>query len=141
MLVTKKRPPKLTLAEPPAVGIRPLAMEGADIAHAVGAEVILRGIDFELKRGQRIILRGPNGAGKSTLLNAVSGFVPSTGSVFVNGINVTNMAAAKRHEVGLGRGFQAARLYPELTVRESLQVALEARRRSLLIPITSSKVM
>ena len=52
----------------------------------------------------------------------------------MNGINVTNMAAAKRHEVGLGRGFQAARLYPELTVRESLQVALEARRRSLLIP-------
>ena len=76
LLVTKKRPPKLTLAEPPAVGIRPLAMEGADIAHAVGAEVILRGIDFELKRGQRIILRGPNGAGKSTLLKALSGSLP-----------------------------------------------------------------
>ena len=52
----------------------------------------------------------------------------------VDGTDVTTMPAAKRHQVGLGRGFQAARLYPDLTVRESLQVALEARERSPLIP-------
>ena len=62
LVVTKRRPPRLTLAQPPACGIRPLALEGAEIAHAVGAPVILRGIEMELRRGQRLILRGPNGA-------------------------------------------------------------------------------
>ena len=103
LLVPKKRPPKLSLAKPPACGIRPLALEGADVAHAVGAPVILRGVDLELGRGQRAILtlelklpltlgltltlalhltgqrailRGPNGAGKSTLLKALSGKLP-----------------------------------------------------------------
>ena len=76
LLVVKKKPPKLELARPPACGIRPLALEAADVAHAVGAAVILRGIDLELRRGQRAILRGPNGAGKSTLLKALSGALP-----------------------------------------------------------------
>ena len=76
LLVPKKRPPKLSLAKPPACGIRPLALEGADVAHVVGAPVILRGVDLELSRGQRAILRGPNGAGKSTLLKALSGKLP-----------------------------------------------------------------
>ena len=117
----------------PIVGDAP-AVSTEEIEVRFGGNVAVNRVSFEVRQGELVGLIGTNGAGKSTLLNAVSGFVPSTGSVFVNGINVTNMAAAKRHEVGLGRGFQAARLYPELTVRESLQVALEARKRSLLIP-------
>jgi len=76
LLVAKKRPPKLSLAKPPACGIRPLALEAADVAHAVGAPVILTDVNLELRRGQRTILRGPNGAGKSTLLKALSGSLP-----------------------------------------------------------------
>ena len=76
LLVSKKRPPKLTLAKPPPCGIRPLALEAADIAHAVGAATILRNVGLEVRRGERIILRGPNGAGKSTLLKALSGSLP-----------------------------------------------------------------
>ena len=76
LVVTTKRPPKLTLAPPPACGIRPLALERADVAHAEGATPILRGVDLEVARGQRVILRGPNGAGKSTLLKALSGALP-----------------------------------------------------------------
>jgi ABC-type branched-subunit amino acid transport system ATPase component len=47
---------------------------------------------------------------------------------------VTHVPAYRRHRMGLGRGFQAARLYPDLTVRETIMVALEARERSLLVP-------
>jgi ABC-type branched-subunit amino acid transport system ATPase component len=79
-------------------------------------------------------LIGTNGAGKSTLLNAICGFVPSSGDVAVLGRKNTGLTAARRHARGLGRGFQAARLYPDLTVRESLMVACEARETSLLIP-------
>jgi ABC-type branched-subunit amino acid transport system ATPase component len=67
-------------------------------------------------------------------MNAISGFVPATGRIEVLGRDVTGLPAHRRHRLGLGRGFQAARLYPDLTVRESIMVALEARERSLVVP-------
>jgi ABC-type branched-subunit amino acid transport system ATPase component len=67
-------------------------------------------------------------------MNAIGGFVPSTGEVRVLGADVSGQPAYRRHRHGLGRGFQAARLYPALTVRETIMVALEARERSWLLP-------
>jgi ABC-type branched-subunit amino acid transport system ATPase component len=84
--------------------------------------------------GELVGLIGTNGAGKSTLMNAVSGLVPATGRVRVLGRDVSREPAFRRHRVGLGRGFQAARLYPDLTVRESIMVALEAREKSYVLP-------
>ena len=75
-------------------------------------------------------LIGNNGAGKSTLLNAIGGFVPSRGSVMLLGRDVSKKSAHQRARLGLGRTFQAARLYPELTVRDTVELALEARHRS-----------
>eukprot|EP00966_Prymnesium_polylepis_P125115 2893360-Prymnesium_polylepis.1 len=80
-VVIQSRPPKLQLANPPPCGMLPLALEGADIAHAAGAQTIVRGVDFAVGRGQRVILRGPNGAGKSTILKALSGALPLAGGV------------------------------------------------------------
>ena len=80
LVVGARRRPKLSLAAPPACGIRPLALRSADLAHAEGAQTIIHGCDLEVGRGQRIILRGPNGAGKSTILKALSGALsPSAG--------------------------------------------------------------
>lgn len=79
-------------------------------------------------------LIGTNGAGKSTLMNAIGGFVPSTGTVDVLGTDVSSRSPARRHGLGLGRGFQAATLFPALTVSETVLVALEAREHSLLVP-------
>lgn len=106
------------------------ALAATDIRVRFGGNVAVDGVTFSVAPGQLVGLIGTNGAGKSTLLNAISGFVPSTGTVEVHGTDITSLDAAGRHRVGLGRGFQAARLYPDLTVREGLQVALEARRRS-----------
>jgi len=73
LVVGGRRRPKLSLAAPPAVGSVPLALSGADLAHAEGAKTIIHGCDLSVGRGQRLILRGPNGAGKSTILKALSG--------------------------------------------------------------------
>ncbi len=124
---------------PPARGERTALDDGVpalaakDIRVRFGGNIAVDGVSFAVAPGELVGLIGTNGAGKSTLLNAISGFVPSTGRVDVRGVDVTSMDAAARHRVGLGRGFQAARLYPDLTVRESLQVALEARQRSPFI--------
>jgi ABC-type branched-subunit amino acid transport system ATPase component/ABC-type branched-subunit amino acid transport system permease subunit len=91
-------------------------------------------VSLDVAEGELVGLIGTNGAGKSTLMNAISGFVPATGRIEVLGRDVTGLPAHRRHRLGLGRGFQAARLYPDLTVRESILVALEARERSLVVP-------
>ncbi len=95
-----------------------------------GGNVAVDRANIEVQKAELVGLIGANGAGKSTLLNAIGGFVPAEGKVELLGRDVSNRNAVFRHGVGLGRGFQAARLYPGLTVRETLMVALEARQRS-----------
>jgi ABC-type branched-subunit amino acid transport system ATPase component/ABC-type branched-subunit amino acid transport system permease subunit len=91
-------------------------------------------VSVHVERGEIVGLIGTNGAGKSTLMNAISGYVSCEGSVEVLGNDVSRLTPAQRHRRGLGRGFQDARLFPGLTVHETLLVALEARGHSLLLP-------
>jgi ABC-type branched-subunit amino acid transport system ATPase component/ABC-type branched-subunit amino acid transport system permease subunit len=92
-----------------------------------GGLVAVDSVDFHAMPGEVIGLIGTNGAGKSTLLNAIGGYVPSRGSVRLLGREVSKLAPHRRASEGLGRTFQAATLFPELTVRETVQLALEAR--------------
>ncbi len=71
-------------------------------------------------------LIGPNGAGKTTLLDMISGFTASSaaGSLLAGG-DVTRMAPDERARIGLGRSFQDARLFPSLTVAETIAVAYD----------------
>ncbi len=80
--------------------------------------------------GECVGLIGSNGAGKSTLMNAVSGLITSRGSVRLLGTEVGGMMAARRAALGLGRTFQSATLFPELTVNETLLMALEGKMRT-----------
>ena len=84
-------------------------------------------------------LIGANGAGKSTLLNAISGFVPGAGGIVVLRASTSRAGAAhQRARARLGRVFQDARLFGDLTVRETVQVALEARRAQRVRPVRCS---
>ena len=66
-------------------------------------------------------------------MNAIGGYVPSVGTVELIGLDISDLSPPRRSSEGLGRTFQAATLFPELTVRESVQVALEARERSSFV--------
>ena len=99
--------------------------------------VAVDGVDFRAGPGEVIGLIGTNGAGKSTLLNAIGGYVPSSGSVEILGHDASSLPAHRRSRLGLGRTFQAATLFPELTVRETVQLALEARRRDIVLGLAA----
>jgi ABC-type branched-subunit amino acid transport system ATPase component len=99
-----------------------------------GGRVAVDRVDVRVGARELVGLIGTNGAGKSTLMNAIGGFVPSHGRVEVLGRDVTRLPAYRRHRAGLGRSFQAARLYDDLTVRETVMVALEGRNRSRVVP-------
>jgi branched-chain amino acid transport system ATP-binding protein len=88
----------------------------------------LSDVDLQVQENQLVGLIGPNGAGKTTFIDAISGFVPSTGKVELEGRDLTHMAPDERAHRGLTRTWQAAELFDDLTVRENLTVA--ARRAS-----------
>jgi branched-chain amino acid transport system permease protein len=84
---------------------------------------VLRGIELELPPGEALGLIGPNGAGKTTLVNVLSGFQePDSGSVFLDGLDVTGLSPARLVRAGLGRTFQAGLPFAGLTVMESVAV-------------------
>jgi ABC-type branched-subunit amino acid transport system ATPase component len=102
----------------------------AELQVRFGGNLAVDGVTAVLHPNEIVGIIGANGAGKSTLMNAIGGFVPSTGSVQLLGSEIGGCSASKRANLGLGRTFQAATLFPELTVRETVQVALEARDRT-----------
>ena len=131
----RRRPrPLVTAPETPAADTSAPALRTQDVSVHFGGNTAVDQVSVHVGHGELVGLIGTNGAGKSTLLNAISGFVPAQGRVFVLGTDVTSRRAPSRHARGLGRGFQGARIYPGLTVRESLMVALEARSQSRLVP-------
>ena len=107
-------------ADAPAV----FAVEG--VRRRFGAVYALDGVSIEARRGEILGIIGANGAGKTTLFDVCSGFLPpSDGRVLLDGTDVTALAAHERADLGLGRVFQDARLFPSLTVSEAIAVALE----------------
>ena len=105
-----------------------------DVTVRFGGRVAVDHVDLRVGPRELVGLIGTNGAGKSTLMNAIGGFVAADGRIEVLGHDVTDLPAYRRHRLGLGRTFQAARLYDDLTVRETVMVALEARARSRVVP-------
>jgi putative ABC transport system ATP-binding protein len=89
----------------------------------------LDGVDFELRRGEFLVLLGPSGSGKSTLLNILGGLdVPSEGRVFFGQNELTDadedeLTAYRRHHVGFV--FQFYNLIPSLTARENVALVTD----------------
>jgi ABC-type branched-subunit amino acid transport system ATPase component/ABC-type branched-subunit amino acid transport system permease subunit len=106
------------------------ALSAEHITVRFGGKVAVDDASIVVAPGTIVGLIGTNGAGKSTLLNAIGGFVRADGVVRLAGVDVSHRSAASRASAGLGRSFQAAQLFPDLTVRETVQVALEGRGRA-----------
>ncbi len=108
-------------AEPPAE-----VLACADLSVRFGGLTAVDGAGLSVREGEIVGLIGPNGAGKTTLVDALSGFVPpDTGRVRFAGADVTGLGPRLRALAGLARSFQDSRLFPGLTVAESLALASE----------------
>lgn len=107
-----------------------VVLRATDVSVVFGGVRANDHIDLDVGRDEIVGLIGTNGSGKTTLMNAVGGYVHATGRIELLGRDVSRHQAAVRARLGLGRTFQAALLFPELTVRETVMVALEARGRS-----------
>ena len=108
-------------------------LAGRDISVRFGGVEAVSEATVMVHPDEIVGLIGTNGAGKSTFMNALGGYVPSSGRIELLGTDITRLSAPRRARSGLGRTFQAAALFPELTVRETVQVALEARGRTPIL--------
>src|SRR5262249_46901670 len=111
-------------------GQRPTSLEVADVSKRFGGVTALNDVSFTVPSSEILGFIGPNGAGKTTLFDVICGFLPADAGTIrleTNGgsHDLTRRSAQARAHLGLGRSFQDGRLFPALTVQETIAVALE----------------
>jgi ABC-type branched-subunit amino acid transport system ATPase component/ABC-type branched-subunit amino acid transport system permease subunit len=107
---------------------REVVLHVEDLSAAYGPVRVVDDVTFDLHAGEVVGVLGPNGAGKTSLFDCLSGTLPvAAGTVTLLGEDVTALAPHKRASRGLMRSFQSVRLFPSLSVRECIAVALETR--------------
>ncbi|AYF97373.1 ABC transporter ATP-binding protein [Protaetiibacter intestinalis] len=92
-------------------------------------------VSILMLKGQVHFLIGPNGAGKTTLVDALTGLVPATGSATYNGIDLLGKKTNKIIRAGVGRTFQTATVFDELSVLQNLDIAGGLHRRAWRLPL------
>ena len=94
-----------------------------------GGHVAVNAVSCAFQPGTLTAIVGPNGAGKTTYFNLISGQLEaSSGTVTLNGKDLTGLSPSARTRAGLGRAFQLTNLFPHLSVRENVRVAVQATR-------------
>ncbi|WP_347056869.1 urea ABC transporter ATP-binding protein UrtD [Blastococcus sp. HT6-30] len=114
-------------------------LEIKDLRVSFDGFVAVDGVDLTVLQGDLRFLIGPNGAGKTTLVDAVTGLAAATGSAKFDGIQLLGKKEHQIARAGVGRTFQTASVFEQLTVLQNLDIAAGAgrRRRSLLRARTS----
>ncbi|HEX4332763.1 MAG TPA: ABC transporter ATP-binding protein [Usitatibacter sp.] len=106
-----------------------------NVSKHFGKLVAVNGVTLSVEPGELRAVIGPNGAGKTTFFNLISGFFPPTsGRIVFQGQDITKIPEHKRVQRGMARTFQVTEIFPELTVRENIRVAVEVADGRRLAP-------
>lgn len=108
----------LAVPEDVAVSIR-------DLYKSFGDNVVLRGIDLDVHRGEVVVVLGPSGSGKSTMLRCVNLLeTPTSGSIVFEGVDITGRGVdINKVRAKLGMVFQQFNLFPHLTAKKNVMIA------------------
>jgi urea transport system ATP-binding protein len=98
------------------------------------------GVDITLMQGRLHFLIGPNGAGKTTLIDALTGLVRGTGEAMFQGRNLLDMKSHKIVHLGIGRTFQTATVFEQLSVLQNLDIAAGLHRKAGRLLLARRKV-
>jgi len=103
------------------------ALKLSNVCKSFGKVEVLKNIDLTVEEGEFVVFVGPSGCGKSTLLRVISGLEEATsGDIDIGERSVNDVPPAKR---GIAMVFQSYALYPHLTVRENMALALKQERK------------
>ncbi len=105
-----------------------VVLSASGITKRFGGVLAVDDVSLELENREILGLIGPNGAGKTTVFEIISGQLrPNAGRIEMQGTDISDWPAFRRAAFGLGRSFQAARLWPGLTVEETVELAVARR--------------
>jgi branched-chain amino acid transport system ATP-binding protein len=114
-------------------------LEVRNATKAFGSLIAVRDVSLTVQRGELRAIIGPNGAGKTTFFNLISGFFPPTrGTIIFDGQDVTSLNVPERVKMGMARTFQITEVFPELSVRENVRIAVEVADGYALRPRLSA---
>jgi branched-chain amino acid transport system ATP-binding protein len=100
----------------------------------------LSDVSFSVKAGELLAIIGPNGAGKTTMFNLINGQLrPTSGRIYFFGQDITTVTTHRRAHLGLGRSFQTASLFPNITVIDNTLIAQHGTKRSRFQMFRSTK--
>ncbi|MEG3614306.1 ABC transporter ATP-binding protein [Isoptericola haloaureus] len=103
-------------------------LEATGISKSFRGLQALRGVDISVEEGQILGIIGANGAGKTTLFNCITGnFPPTSGTVRLDGADVTGQPAHRLAHRGMVRTFQLMRPFHTMTVLENVEIAAMSR--------------
>jgi branched-chain amino acid transport system ATP-binding protein len=106
-------------------------LEVRNLTVRFGGLVAVNDLSFQVERGEIVGLIGPNGAGKTTVFNALTGYVRAdSGELLLEDRSVARLPAWQRARAGIARTFQNLRLFPELTIAQTVMIGTHARRRA-----------
>jgi len=104
-----------------------LFLEG--LAKSFGRKAAVREVTFSMDRGEVVGLLGPNGAGKTTVFFMVVGFIrPSTGRIWLDGKDITNLPMYRRAHLGVSYLPQEPSVFRKLSVEDNVMAIIETRR-------------
>jgi len=87
---------------------------------------VVDGVNIEIRKGEIVGLLGPNGAGKTTTFYMIVGFItPYAGRVFLNDLEITNLAMYRRGQMGISYLAQEASVFRKLSVEDNIKAVLE----------------
>jgi branched-chain amino acid transport system ATP-binding protein len=103
-------------------------LEARGISKSYGSFQALCGVSMRVDDGEFISIVGPNGAGKTTLVNVITGLLrPSAGEVRLRGEDIAGIGPVELAKRGMARAFQLVNIFPGLSVRETVAVAVASR--------------
>jgi branched-chain amino acid transport system ATP-binding protein len=106
--------------------VRDFILETTGLNKEFAGFTAVRGVDLQVRRGTIHALIGPNGAGKTTVFNLLTKFLePTAGTIVYNGLDITDDTAPDVARRGMVRSFQISAVFPHLTVRENVRIALQ----------------
>lgn len=109
-------------------------IETRGLTRKFGALAAVDGVSLSFEKGRLHAVIGPNGAGKSTFLNLLSGELRATsGRVLLGGADVTRAPPDRLSRLGVGRAYQTANLFPELTCGDCVWLAAQSRLPSSML--------
>ena len=121
----------------PAVDTAPL-FQTINVSKHFAVFKALTNVSFHVDDGEFVSIVGPNGAGKTTLVNVVTGLLrPTEGEVRFMGHDIAGIGPVELARRGMARAFQLVNIFPALTVRETLAVAVASRLRRVGNPFRS----